>query len=219
MSDRIIGSNNEPLKVQVITDVHYYSRKLGVEGKAYDKMESKSQMVIKDSPYVIKRGFDMLCEDKSTDIVLLSGDVTHDGEMDSHIEFIEMLRELKNRGKRVYVITATHDYQDNGIAYACRGDERVEVPAVGDRHDLWEMYYDFGPSEAIATHKESMSYVVQLAPGYRLFALNDDTNYKPEGESGSGFSDDCMKWILEQLEDAKKNDQYVIAMTHHPMIS
>ena len=44
MSDRIIGSNNEPLKVQVITDVHYYSRKLGVEGKAYDKMESKSQI-------------------------------------------------------------------------------------------------------------------------------------------------------------------------------
>ena len=54
MANKIYGSNNEPLKVQVITDVHYYSRKLGVEGKAYDKMESKSQMVIKDSPYVIK---------------------------------------------------------------------------------------------------------------------------------------------------------------------
>ena len=176
-------------------------------------------MVIKDSPYVIKRGFDMLCEDKSTDIVLLSGDTTHDGEIDSHTEFIEMLRELKSRGKRVYVITATHDYQDNGIAYACRGDERVEVPAVGERHDLWDMYYEFGPNEAISTHPDSMSYVVQLAPGYRLFALNDDTNYKPEGESGSGFSDDCMNWIMEQLEDAKKNDQFVIAMTHHPMIS
>lgn len=219
MANKIYGSNNEPLKVQVITDVHYYSRKLGVEGKAYDKMESKSQMVIKDSPYVIKRGFDMLCEDKSTNIVLLSGDVTHDGEMDSHTEFIEMLRELKSRGKKVYVITATHDYQDNGIAYACRGDERVEVPAVGERHDLWDMYYEFGPNEAISTHPDSMSYVVQLAPGYRLFALNDDTNYKPEGERGSGFSDDCMNWIMEQLEDAKKNDQFVIAMTHHPMIS
>lgn len=219
MANKIYGSNNEPLKVQVITDVHYYSRKLGVEGKAYDKMESKSQMVIKDSPYVIKRGFDMLSEDKSTDIVLLSGDTTHDGEIDSHTEFIEMLRELKSRGKRVYVITATHDYQDNGIAYACRGDERVEVPAVGERHDLWDMYYEFGPNEAISTHPDSMSYVVQLAPGYRLFALNDDTNYKPEGERGSGFSDDCMNWIMEQLEDAKKNDQFVIAMTHHPMIS
>ena len=105
------------------------------------------------------------------------------------------------------------------MRHAYDGDNRIEVPAVKDRHDLWDMYYDFGPSEAIATHKESMCYVVQLAPGYRLFALNDDTNYKPEGERGSGFSDDCMKWILEQLKDAHDNDQYVIAMTHHPMIS
>lgn len=219
MENRIYGSNNEPLKIQFITDVHYYSSKLGTEGKAYDKMESKSQMVIKDSPLVIKRGFDMLCEDDSTDIVVISGDTTHEGEIESHTEFIEMLYDLKKRGKRVYVITATHDFQDDGIAHAYDGDNRVEVPAVKDRHDLWDMYYDFGPSEAIATHKESMCYVVQLAPGYRLFALNDDTNYKPEGERGSGFSDDCMKWILEQLKDAHDNDQYVIAMTHHPMIS
>lgn len=219
MENRIFGSNNEPLKIQFITDVHYYSSKLGTEGKAYDKMESKSQMVIKDSPLVIKRGFDMLCEDDSTDIVVISGDTTHEGEIESHTEFIEMLHDLKKRGKRVYVITATHDFQDDGIAHAYDGDNKIEVPAVKDRHDLWDMYYDFGPSEAIATHKESMCYVVQLAPGYRLFALNDDTNYKPEGERGSGFSDDCMKWILEQLKDAHDNDQYVIAMTHHPMIS
>lgn len=217
--NKIYGSNNEPLKIQFITDVHYYSSKLGTEGKAYDKMESKSQMVIKDSPLVIKRGFDMLCEDDSTDIVVISGDTTHEGEIESHTEFIEMLHDLKKRGKRVYVITATHDFQDDGIAYAYDGDNKIEVPAVKDRHDLWDMYYDFGPSEAIATHKESMCYVVQLAPGYRLFALNDDTNYKSNGEGGSGFSDDCMKWIMEQLKDAHDNDQYVIAMTHHPMIS
>ena len=219
MENRIIGSNNEPLKIQFITDVHYYSRKLGTEGKAYEKAESKSQKVIKDSDLVIKAGFDMLCEDTSTDIVVLSGDTTKDGEIESHKEFIEMLYDLKKRGKRVYVITATHDYRWKGIASGFDGDNEIEVPAVEDRLDLWDMYYDFGPNEAISYHRESMCYVVQLAPGYRLFALNDDTNYKPEGESGSGYSDDCMKWILEQLEDAKKNDQFVIAMTHHPMIS
>lgn len=219
MKNRIIGSNNEPLKLQFITDVHYYSRKLGTEGKAYEKAESKSQKVIKDTDLVIKAGFDMLCEDTSTDIVVLSGDTTKDGEMESHKEFIEMLYDLKKRGKRVYVITATHDYRWKGIASGYDGDNEVEVPAVEDRHDLWKMYYDFGPSEAISTHEDSMSYVVQLAPGYRLFALNDDYNQKPDPNGGSGFSDDCMAWILEQLEDAKKNDQYVIAMTHHPMIS
>lgn len=219
MGNRIYGSNNEPLKIQFVADTHYYSRKVGTAGKAYEKAESKSQKVIKDSDLVIKAGFEMLCEDDSTDIIVLAGDTTRDGEIESHNEFIEILRDLKKKGKRVYVITATHDFRDGGVADGYVGDEVVKVPAVEDRHDLWDMYYEFGPNEAISTHKESMSYVVQLAPGYRLFALNDDTNYKPEGERGSGFSDDCMEWILEQLKDAQDNDQYVIAMTHHPMIS
>ncbi|MGN0521967.1 MAG: metallophosphoesterase family protein [Eubacterium sp.] len=219
MANKIYGSNNEPLKIQFITDVHYYSRKSGTEGKAYENAESKSQMVIKDSDLVIKAGFDMLCEDTSTDIVVLSGDTTRNGEIDSHKEFIEMLRDLKKRGKRVYVITATHDFRPGGVTKGYDGDNEVDVPAVEDRQDLWDLYYEFGPNEAISTHRESLSYVVQLAPGYRLFALNDDTNFKPEGERGSGYSDDCMKWILEQLKDAQEHDQYVIAMTHHPMIA
>ena len=77
MANKIWGSNNEPLKIQFITDTHYYSRKGGTEGKAYDKAESKSQKVIKDSDLVIKAGFDMLCEDKSTDIVVLAKLLRH----------------------------------------------------------------------------------------------------------------------------------------------
>lgn len=218
MSNRIYGSNNDPLKIQFITDTHYYSRKNGTEGKAYEKDESKSQMVVKDSDLVLKKAFDMLCEDTSTDIVVLSGDTTRNGEITSHEEFIEMLRDLKKRGKRVYVITATHDFRDGGISKGFVGDEMIEVPAVENRHDLWDMYYEFGPNEAIASFPQSLCYVVQLAPGYRLFALNDDTNDKEEGR-GSGYSDECMQWILEQLKDAQENDQYVIAMTHHPMVS
>ena len=219
MANRIYGSNNEPLKIQFITDVHYYSRKNGTEGPAYEREEAKSQQVIKDSDLVIKRGFDMLCEDTSTDIVVLSGDTTRNGEYTSHEEFIELLYSLKERGKRVYVITATHDYRGNGEGRGFEGDEVIGVPAVKDRQELWKMYYDFGPSEAIATYPEQMCYVVQLAPGYRLFALNDDYNFRPDPNGGSGFSEGCEKWIMEQLEDAQKNDQFVIAMTHHPMVS
>lgn len=219
MATKIQGGTNEPLKIQFVTDVHYYARENGIEGSAYEKEEAKSQQVIKDSDVVIKKGFDMLCEDTSTDIVVLAGDTTRNGEYTSHEGILNLLRELKSKGKRVYVITATHDYRGDGKGRGFSGDEVVGVPAVKDRHDLWDMYYEFGPNEAISCHKDSMSYVVQLAPGYRLFALNDDTNYKEGKERGSGYSDDCMQWIMEQLEDARKNDQFVIAMTHHPMIS
>ncbi len=94
-----MGSKNDPLKIQFITDLHYYSRKGGTEGTAYEKAEAKSQKIIKDSDLVIKAGFDILCEDTSTDIIVLAGDTTKDGEIESHKEFIEMLRDPKKRGK------------------------------------------------------------------------------------------------------------------------
>ncbi len=203
-----------PLTLTVITDTHYYSKKLGTSGSAYDKGNSKSQLLLEHAQEVLEALFRQIKEDKRTDIVLLSGDTTTNGDFDSHKEFIEMLRDLKNSGKRVFVLTATHDFQDDGKTYAYRGDEKVEIPAA-KREDLYEMYREFGPDQSIALHRQSMSYVVQLADGYRLFAINDDKNLTGK----SGVSDELFDWIKAQAEDARKNDQFIIAMTHHPMIA
>ncbi len=204
----------DKLKITVVSDTHYYSKKNGIEGKAFLQENSRSTNLIKDSEEVLKAFFNQIADDKCSDIVLISGDLTKNGEPESHKEFIELLNELKSKGKRVYVITATHDFQGNGICHRFEGDKKIEIPSTL-REDLWEMYYDFGPDEAIAIHEDSMSYVVQLADGFRLFALNDDRNH----EGKSGFSKDCFKWIEEQFEDAKKNNQLVITMSHHPVLS
>ena len=104
MANKIYGSNNEPLKIHFITDTHYYSRKIGTEGKAYENAESKSQKVIKDSDIVIKAGFDMLLADTSTDIIVLAGDTSRDGEIESHKEFIQMLHDLQASAKKYCLI-------------------------------------------------------------------------------------------------------------------
>lgn len=202
-----------PLTLTVITDTHYYSEKNGTHGKAYDTANAKSQKLLVGSRELLEAAFSQIKKDGRTDIVLLSGDTTNNGEISSHSEFTEMLRDLKISGKRVFVLTATHDYQDEGLTWGY-GEEKVKVPAAL-REDLYEMYREFGPDEAIAVHRQSMSYIVQLADGYRLFALNDDTNLAGK----SGFSDELFEWISEQAEDAKKNGQFIIAMTHHPLIA
>jgi hypothetical protein len=45
--------------------------------------------------------------------------------------------------------------------------------------------------------------------------LNDDSN----GAGKSGFSDECFAWIAGQARKAKEEGQFIIAMTHHPMLS
>ena len=203
-----------PLTVYVLTDTHYYSKKIGTSGEAYEFDNLKSQKLLANCAEVLSAAFKQISEDKDNNIVLISGDVTNNGELESHEEFIEMLREFRKQGKKVYVITATHDFRGGGKTHAYRGDKRIEIPAA-TRDMLFDMYREFGPDEALSVHRQSMSYIVQLCDGYRLFALNDDTNLNGK----SGFSDECFDWITEQAKKAKEDNQFIIAMTHHPLIA
>ena len=203
-----------PLTITVLTDTHYYCKENGTSGKAYDIANSKSQKLLADSAEVLETAFEQIASDKESNIVLISGDVTNNGELNAHAEFIEMLRRLKNNGKRVYVITATHDFRNHGFTDKYVGDEKLQTPTA-TRDMLFDMYREFGPDEAISVHRESMSYVVQLCDGYRLFALNDDTNRNGK----SGFSDECFEWISERAKEARDKNQFIIAMTHHPLIA
>ncbi len=205
--------NIKPLKVNIISDIHYYAREMGCEGKAFDKDNASNSNEMYYSREILEALMKQLAEDDA-DIVLVSGDTTCNAEKPSHEGVINLLRGLKEKGKKVYVITATHDFNGDGMTYFYDGDEKKKVPGT-KREELLEMYREFGPDEAISLHEDSMSFVVQLCDGYRLFALNDDRNHK----GASGFSDDCFKWITEQIEDAKANGQFIIPMTHHPMLS
>lgn len=204
----------KPLTITVLTDTHYYCKENGTSGKAYDIANSKSQKLLAESPEVLESAFNQIANDNDSDIVLISGDLTNNGELNAHAEFINMLRELKKKGKRVYVITATHDFRKNEVADLYVGDEKLQTKAAS-REMLYDMYREFGPDEAISVHRESMSYVVQLCDGYRLFALNDDTNRNGK----SGFSDECFDWISERAKEARDDNQFIIAMTHHPLIA
>ncbi len=206
--------NKKPLKLAVLTDTHYYSLKSGSSGSAYEKAKSKSQKLLAESGEVLDTAFEQILDEKESNILLVSGDITADGELTAHEEIIQRFRNLKSKGMRVYVITATHDFRGNGETNAYDGDNIIKTPTA-TRDMLFDMYREFGPDEAIAVHRESMSYIVQLADGYRLFALNDDSNLNGK----SGFSDECFAWITEQAEKARSEGQFIIAMTHHPLIA
>lgn len=204
----------KPITVDVISDIHCYSKKVGTVGKGFEKANAKSTFDLLHNEEIMDALAKQLINDKTTDIVLVSGDLTNNGEPASHEDAINFLKKLQDGGKRVFVITATHDYQDDNEtdAYNESGTYKIKTPP---REELLEMYRSFGPDEAIAVHKKSMSYIVQLCDGYRLFALNDDKN----GEGHSGFDEETFNWIAEQIEKAKKDGQFIIAMTHHPLIS
>lgn len=205
----------KPLKFFIITDTHYSSKKNWVDGNYDDFPPENGQLLTKYSEEIIKHTFDKLGENQESDIILISGDLSNNGEISSHEEMRDALLSLKNQGKKVYVITATHDYND-GFMPAYGRDKTghpVKVPEA-EREELLEYYGAFGYNDALSVHKDSMSYVAQLADGYRLLALNDDY-----GNPHCGYSDDCFAWIEAQVKKAHEDGQFIVAMTHHPVIA
>ena len=82
------------LKITVVSDTHYYSKKNGIEGKAFMLENNRSTNLIKDSEEVLKAFFNQIADDKSSDIVLISGDLTKNGEPESHKEFMSKDKHL-----------------------------------------------------------------------------------------------------------------------------
>ena len=99
-----------PLTVTVITDTHYYSKKLGTSGEAYEIANNKSGVLLAQAAEMLEAAFAQIAKDDRTDIVLLSGDTTSNGDLDSHNEFIEMLRE--GSFWNLYNLMNEHKYDD-----------------------------------------------------------------------------------------------------------
>ena len=201
------------LDLIVITDAHYYSKKLGTDTESYKKYDAGNQKMVKDSEEVLKAAFAQIANSDCKNIIFC-GDSTCDGDFDSHNEFISLLYELKKKGKRVLAITSTHDFQDNGITHKYTGPVREDTPSA-TREDIPEMYKDFGPCEADSVYKDGLSYFVNFDETYSIFALNSDR----DGNGRSGYSDDMREWIVTTAQKALSDGRKLLAFTHHPLIS
>ncbi len=195
----------------LVTDTHYYDSSFKSNGAAYERRSRTDQKCVAETPAVIDAGFAQIAEDTQTNVILIPGDLVYRGEYQSHIGFRERLYSLAEKGKKIYLITARHDYAEN----PCEFDGEKEIPVKGmPREELRDFYRDFGFDDAISEHKESMSYVAQIADGVRLLALNCDGDCK----DFKGLWDGQLKWAVEQIEDAHKSGNYIFAMTHYPLL-
>ena len=200
------------LNFYLVTDTHFFDPSFKRSGAEYEKRSISDQKCVAETPAIIDAGFKQIADDKETNIILIPGDLVYRGEYQSHIGLRNRLYKLKEQGKKIYLITARHDYDDND-SFEFDGDKMLPVKAM-PRDELRDFYKDFGFDGAISEHKESMSYVAQLADGIRLLALNCDGDCK----DFKGLWDNQMKWALEQIEDAHRTGNYIFAMTHYPLL-
>jgi len=199
----------EPLRFYLIADPHYFDISLGAEGEAYEARSLTDQKCIAETGAIIDSAFTRIAADTETDIVLIAGDLTFNGEAASHRRMLEKLDALAAGGKRIYVITGNHDGSHE--AYAFSGAKRFPVEET-PREALWDLYYEHGIKDAVAADRGRMCYVARLGEGVRLLGIN----YNLDKRNG-GF-EDSMDWMLEQIAQAKASGDLIFAMNHVPVL-
>lgn len=200
-----------PVNFYLLTDTHYYENELGVEGKAFDTYMKKEQYFMKESSAIVRSVFKKIADDKQTNIVIIPGDISKNGEIESHKSFIKELEWLKAQGKKIFLITAGHDYGEWSSCY--KNDECLPVEGTAFEA-LYDMYREFGIGDAISVDTETHSYIAQITDGVRMLAICADSPNQPKG----AMDDRLMLWAKEQLDKAKADGCSVFAICHYPII-
>ena len=201
----------KPFKFYLVTDTHYFEPSLGCSGQAYEDYMKNEMYCLAESSKIVEATFKKIAEDSEIDTVIIPGDLSKDGEKQSHISFIKELRKLQQAGKKVFVITAGHDYNDNPGGYV--GSEKVPVEGTA-LEDLFELYADFGYSQALSIDKDTYSYVAQVAPDVRMIAFNCDSDGSVKGK----IDERLQAWAKEQIDLAKADGCFIFAINHYPII-
>lgn len=198
----------------VISDTHLIADSLHDHGQAFSQMQKTSQG--KDLYYqeTALSAFARMAEEKKPAAIIVTGDVTFNGERVSAEKFAELFKPLTKT--KLLVVPGNHDIYD-GWAREFRGKKQYYAGQISPR--MWRNIFKKSYENALSIDRNSLAYSVQLNPDY-LLILADSNDYGKEESSTApataGFlGKEQRKWIKEQLQYASQNNLRVIFCMHH----
>ncbi|MDK2966790.1 metallophosphoesterase [Lacrimispora sp.] len=205
----------ETARIVVATDIHYLARDLTDMQKSYEYTADHGDGKVMKYIWEITDAFIEEVKAEKPDVVILEGDLTYNGERESHLELAGKLESIEEAGIPVIVIPGNHDI-NNPEASRFEGESIISTDSITPE-EFEEIYDEFGYSEAVSRDPSSLSYIYQINDKTRALML-DSCQYDPKNLVGGMIKDDTYSWIEEQMEEAWNLDMNVIPVAHHNLL-
>lgn len=217
-TDAYIESGQD-ITMYIATDIHYFPKSLTDYSSGYEEFatpgDGKQLYYIEE----ITDAFIDEIKNNKPDLLVLSGDLTNNGEKISHMELSAKLKEIEQIGTTVLVVPGNHDLQSMW-ARGFKDSSAYPVETV-THQEFTEIYSDYGYKDAISRDESSLSYLA--APSEDIWLLMIDSNeyfaeYGMPTNHGI-ISTETMEWIKECSKRAKENGAEIIAVMHHNLLN
>jgi len=211
------SADRAPVKICVISDIHFLSSRLAVKGEALTAYERSAGRNIRDQHAVLDQVLDAV-EKEMPEILLITGDMSNHGERHSHLSLIEKLQPLQQKGIRIVVIPGNHDVSVPD-AKAYHGAQATVTETIS-KEEFSELYSMFGYNDALSRDDASLSYLSAIDEKTWLLCL--DTNRYDEHTTtsitGGRIRPQTLTWALALLHEAKEKGISVLGMMHHGLV-
>lgn len=222
------------LRIAVMSDLHYLSPDMIADTEDFEHAFNSDRKLLKESSSVLHEMLERVRADKP-DILLVSGDLTKDGEQECHAALAKQLQQLQQDvpGLKIYVINGNHDIRNYNAKNFNTADGKA-VPATRTEPEDFKRIYDFVYSDptviatftpAAGNEAGSLSYVARPVEGLTIVAMDtcryskeNTSNGTDEHETSGAISADLEKWVIEQTAAAKARGDLVIGLEHHGLV-
>lgn len=212
---QIIEEEPEGLKLIIATDLHYLASDLTDRGVGFVHSMEHGDGKVTNYIWEITDAFVAEVLNEKPDGVILSGDLSYNGERASHLELAEKLAKIEDAGIPVLVIPGNHDINNNSAATMKEG-QRYPAEKTSPE-DFEQIYLALGYDDAISRDPNSLSYMYQISDSTRLLML-DSCQYDGGALVGGMIDTDTYEWIDAQLELAFEEGLNVIPVAHHNLL-
>ena len=214
------------LKMVVISDLHVMAPELLVnEGAAFEQYLNRDRKMLRESLEILDSLVNDILELKPG-IVLVTGDLTKDGERMSHQLVAGRLQRLVDAGIQVLVVPGNHDI-NNPDAHFYDGDSSTPADTI-TRSEFAEIYKNMGYDDHSRRDPDTLSYCRDVTDNLTILAIDACMDRLNTFVSRGDARDHCktsgnlevssQQWLVEQAAAATAAGKRVIAMMHHHLV-